>query len=179
MAAPVSDVDHFVRRAENWPEQFGLLVAIAVAYRNVYPELDLRPVLTPALLADLDTLEQRCMTEVTGYYYRPIAEMLVKTPREVPAFAARLRENLAGNTPVRIPVLVTQGNIDQIIDKADTDALVARFCAMRIPVSYLVRGGENHGILDDDVLLPWMRGRVLGDQAPDTCTSAPSGSTRR
>jgi dienelactone hydrolase len=135
----------------------------------VYPGLDRAAVFTPALLGDLDELETDCLTEVTHYYTRPIPDMLLRTPREVPAFEARLAENQAGRAPVAVPVLVVQGAVDQIVDPADTDALVRRYCDQHVRVSYSVRTGENHGILSDDVLLPWVRGRLIGDRAPDNC----------
>jgi alpha-beta hydrolase superfamily lysophospholipase len=169
MAAPVADVDHFVRRSENWPEQFGFLVATADAYARVYPGLDRSTVFTPALLGDLDELDNQCLTDVNAYYNRPIADMLVKTPRDVPAFEQRLAENQAGLAPIAAPVLVIQGNEDQIVDPTDTDDLVHRYCDQHVRVSYLVRTGSNHGVLDDDVLLPWVRGRLIGDQPPDNC----------
>jgi alpha-beta hydrolase superfamily lysophospholipase len=169
MAAPVADVDHFVRRAESWPAQFGFLVTTTDAYARVYPGLDRSAVFTPALLGDLDELDNQCLTDVTNYYNRPIDQMLVKTPRDVPAFEARFAENQAGLAPIGVPVLVVQGDADQIVDPADTDDLVRRYCALHVHVSYSVRTGENHGVLSDDVLLPWVRGRLIGDQVPDDC----------
>jgi alpha-beta hydrolase superfamily lysophospholipase len=170
MAAPVADVDHFVRRAEDWPAQFGFLVTTVDAYARVYPGLDRSLVFTPALLGDLDELDTQCLSDVTSYYNRPIAQMLVKTPRQVPTFEARFAENEAGLAAIGVPVLVIQGDADQIVDPADTDDLVRRYCALHVHVSYSVRTGENHGVLSDDVLLPWVRGRLIGDTVPDDCS---------
>ncbi|MBI2705410.1 MAG: alpha/beta hydrolase [Actinobacteria bacterium] len=174
MAAPVADVSNFVKRAEAWPEQFGLLVTIAYAFAKTYPELRLEDVLTPEALADVGAIENQCVQEITALYNRPIGDMLIKTPRDVPAFAKRFNESLAGQVNVDLPILVLQGNIDQIVDPTATDALVRRYCDLGVPVSYLVRTGENHNILTDDVLLPWMRGRIAGDQAPNNCSENPS-----
>ncbi len=177
MAAPVTDVASFVRRAEGWPEQFGLLITIAYAFAQTYPGLPLDQVLAPGVLGELDVLEQQCVQEVTAYFNRPVNEMLVKTPRDIPAFARRFQESLAGQTPIGIPVLVIQGNIDQIVDPADTDALVRRYCANGVAVSYLVRADENHNILSDDTLLPWIRGRMIGDRPPSNCSDNRSSKT--
>lgn len=177
MAAPVADISNFVKRSENWPEQFGLLVTIAYAFSKTYPGLPLDQVLTPGVLAELDVLEQQCVREVTTHFNRPIPEMLVKSPREVPAFAQRLQESQAGQRAISIPVLVVQGNIDQIVDPADTDALVRRYCDKSVKVSYLVRADENHNILSDDILLPWTRGRLIGDEPPDNCHDNRSSRT--
>lgn len=177
MAAPVTDVASFVKRAEGWPEQFGLLVTIVYGFAKNYPDLKIENVLKPAVLDDLDVLEEQCVKEVTDYFNRPIDEMLVKTPRDDPAFAKRFQESLAGQVKVTIPVLVLQGNIDQIVDPVDTDALVRRYCDKGVNVSYLVRAGENHNILTDDVLLPWTRGRLVGDPPPNNCDDNISSQT--
>lgn len=169
VAAPVSDVDHFVARSEAWPEQFGVLVTTVVGFAHAYPELDPASVLTSATLADVDELEQRCISEVNELFNRPIAEQLVAAPRTLPAFATRFEENRAGRNGLPVPALVIQGDKDSIVDPADTAALVASWCARSVPVSYLVRPGQDHGVLSDDVLLPWIRGRVLGDTPPSSC----------
>ncbi len=169
VAAPVSDVAHFVRRAEGWPAQFGVLVTVVYGYHHAYPELDLSTVLTPDALGTVDDLESECIAEVTELYNRPIDEMLIRSPRELPEFARRFAENTAGTRPLDVPVLVIQGAIDDIVDPADTAALVARLCAHRVPVSYVLRPGENHAVATEDVLLPWLRARVEGAEAPTTC----------
>lgn len=169
MAAPVTDVASFVKRAEGWPEQFGLLVTISYAFARTYPELRIQNILKQSVIDELDVIENQCVKEVTAYFNRPIEEMLVKTPRDDPDFSRRFQESLAGQAKVGVPVLVLQGNIDQIVDPVDTDALVRRYCEKGVDVSYLVRTGENHNILTDDVLLPWIRGRLVGDPAPNNC----------
>jgi dipeptidyl aminopeptidase/acylaminoacyl peptidase len=171
VAAPVSDVGHFVRRAEGWPAQFGVLVTIVYGYAHAYPELDPATVLTPQALATIDDLESECITEVTELYDRPIEEMLVRTPRDEPAFARRLAQNLAGTRSLGVPVLVVQGAMDDIVDPADTTALVARLCANGDSVSYILRPGENHAVTVEDVLLPWLRDRLDARE--------PSGACRR
>jgi alpha-beta hydrolase superfamily lysophospholipase len=169
VAAPVTDVDHFVARSQDWPEQFGVLVATVVGFGHAYDDIDPGAVLSPTALAETDVLEQQCISEVNQLFNRPIAEQRVARPRDVPALARRLDENRAGQQPLRAPALVVQGERDSIVDPADTATLVRDWCASGVPVSYLVRPGQDHGVLSDDVLLPWMRGRLVGDTPPSTC----------
>ena len=169
VAAPVSDVDHFVARSEAWPEQFGVLVATVVGFAHAYPELQPADVLTPSALAATDELERQCIGEINQAFAKPIADQLVQPPRTVPAFAQRFAENRAGGQALPVPALVVQGDRDSIVDPADTAALVRAWCAAGVPVSYLVRPGQDHGVLSDDVLLPWLRGRLVGDTPPTSC----------
>lgn len=169
VAAPVSDVDHFVARSEAWPEQFGVLVATVVGFAHAYPELQPADVLTPSALAATDELERQCIGEINQAFAKPIADQLVQPPRTVAAFAQRFAENRAGGQALPVPALVVQGERDSIVDPADTAALVRAWCAAGVPVSYLVRPGQDHGVLSDDVLLPWLRGRLVGDTPPTSC----------
>lgn len=171
VAAPVADVDHFVRRAEAWPEQFGVLVAVVAGFHAAYPELEITPVLKPQVLDELDQLEKDCIAEITAFFNRPINDMLLATPRTVLGWGKRFAENQSGTTKIGVPVLVIQGELDQIVDPVDTAALVDRYCTNGVPVAYLVRPGENHGVLSSDVLRPWIRGRLVGDKPPDTCAN--------
>ncbi|MCX7620751.1 MAG: lipase family protein [Acidimicrobiales bacterium] len=169
VAAPVSNVEHFVRRAEGWPAQFGVLVTVVYGYANAYPELDPAAILTPSALADIDDLEDECIVEVTELYDRPVAEMLLRSPREEPAFVRRFAENLAGTRKLGVPALVIQGAVDDIVDPADTTALVNRMCANGDRVVYVLRPGENHAVTVEDLLLPWLRARVAGEPSPAIC----------
>lgn len=169
VAAPVSDPAAFVRRSEDWPAQFGILATVVGAYAEAYPELDPATVLTPEAVDDLSLLEQRCIADINAAFDRPIAEQLVRSPRDEPAYAARLAENLTATGPIAMPALVVQGGADQIIDPADTAALVDRLCGLGVATSSLVRAGEDHAVRADDVLIPWIQGRMAGGEPVDTC----------
>ncbi len=169
LAAPVSDVAHFVRRSETWPAQMGVLVAIAAGFASAYPELSVTDVLTDAVVADLPQLEELCISEVNALFDRPIADSLRSSPRELPGWSGRLEESRAGQRAPGAPVLVIQGDQDDIIDPADTTTLVANYCRLGEQVSYVVRRDENHGILTGDDFLPWLRDRQAGIPAPSSC----------
>jgi len=172
LAAPVSNVAHFVRRSETWPAQMGVLVAIASGFSVAYPELDVNQVLTDAAAADLPQLEELCISEVNALFDRPVSDSLRTSPRELPGWSGRLEESRAGQRPTGAPVLVIQGDQDDIIDPADTTTLVANYCRLGERVSYVVRRGENHGILRGTEILPWLRDRQAGLPAPSSCFGA-------
>ncbi len=173
VAAPVSDVDHFARRAERIPSQFGVLVTVVGGLLAAYPELDAATVFSPDLRAQLDELERECIGEVNAFFDQPVAPgappRVVRSPSEQPAFAARLAENRAGGAPIPAPVLVVQGALDDIVDPADTKALVERYCALGVTVQSVIKPERKHGVMETEPALSWTIDRFAGRPAPSTC----------
>jgi alpha-beta hydrolase superfamily lysophospholipase len=177
IAAPVSSVDHFARRAEDRSDQFGVLVTIVGGFAHAYPELDPGAVFTSPVVAELPELERECIGEVNIFFDRPVPDMLVAKPSERADFAARFAENELGRAPISVPVLVVQGAKDDIVDPADTQALVDRYCALGMTVAYEIKPDAKHGVLNDQPYFDWIMDRIAGDPAPSTCPHASGGST--
>jgi alpha-beta hydrolase superfamily lysophospholipase len=177
IAAPVSSVDHFARRAEGRSDQFGVLVTIVAGFAHAYPELDPGAVFTSPVVAQLPELERECIGEVNIFFDRPVPDMLVAKPTERADFAARFAENELGRAPIGVPVLVVQGAKDDIVDPADTQALVDRYCALGMTVAYDVKPEAKHGVLSDQPYFDWMVDRIEGATAPSSCPAAGGGST--
>lgn len=169
IAAPVSDVTGFTRRAEQRDDQLGVVLTIVSGFAAAYPELDPGAVLTPDGLAALEQVEHRCIGEINEYADRPVAEILAGAPTEDPAFAARFAENRAGDAPIGAPVLVVQGADDDIVDPAATAALVERYCALGVRVRSEVRPGVDHGVLAPEPFLGWIGERVAEAPVTSTC----------
>jgi pimeloyl-ACP methyl ester carboxylesterase len=176
VAAPVSDVAHFARRAEGREDQFGVLVTIVGGFAHAYPELVPADVFTPEVVDQLPELERRCIGDINILFNRPIAPMLKQRPTERADFSARFDENQAGRAPVGVPVLVIQGGRDDIVDPADTRALVERWCASGVTVDYVVVPDANHGVMSDEPATGWTTDRLDGKPAPSTCTATPGTS---
>jgi alpha-beta hydrolase superfamily lysophospholipase len=169
IAAPVSDVAGFTRRAEALPDQLGVVLTTVSGFAAAYPELDPGSVLTPDGVALLGEVEQRCIGEINEHATRPVAEVIATPPTADPAFAARFAENRAGDAPVGVPVLVVQGADDDIVDPAATMALVERWCARGVVVESVVRPGVDHGVLAPDPFLGWIADRLAGVPPTSTC----------
>jgi alpha-beta hydrolase superfamily lysophospholipase len=172
LAAPVSDVTNFARRAEGLEDQLGVLATIVAGFAHVYPELDPAAVFTDDALPLLAELEQRCIGEVNERFTRPI-DAVVRTPASTdPRFATRFEENKAGRAPLAVPALVVQGGRDPIVDPADTRALVDRYCALGVAVEEVVYPDRNHGVLAERPFVDWIARRFAGDPGPPECTRA-------
>ena len=169
LAAPVSDVAGFTRRAEQRADQLGVVLTIVNGFVAAYPELDPAAVLTPDGLAALTQVEHRCIGEINEYADRPVADVLGRPPTEDPAFAVRFAENRAGDAPIAVPVLIVQGAADDIVDPAATAALVARYCTQGVTVRADVRPGVDHGVLAPEPFLAWIGDRFAGAPATSTC----------
>ena len=169
VAAPVSDVAGFTRRAEQRNDQLGVVLTIVNGFAAAYPELDPAAVLTAEGRAALEQVEHRCIGEINEFADRPVADIIAVAPTEDPAFAARFAENRAGDAPIGVPVLVVQGADDDIVDPAATAALVDRYCALGVPVRAEVRPGVGHGVLAPDPFLGWIGERLAGAPATSTC----------
>lgn len=169
IAAPVSDVAGFTRRAESMEDQLGVVLTIVNGFAAAYPELEPATVLTPVGSELIAEVERRCIGEINEYATRPPAEVIAAPPTQDPAFAARFAANRAGDAPVPVPVLVVQGADDDIVDPAATAALVQRWCAAGVSVESVVRPGIDHGIMAPEPFLTWIGDRLAGRPASPTC----------
>ena len=169
LAAPVSDVAGFTRRAEQMDDQLGVVLTVVNGFAAAYPELDPSTVLTPAGVEAMGEVEHRCIGEINEYADRPVAEIIATPPTADPAFAARFDESRAGDRPIGVPLLVVQGDADDIVDPAATAALVERYCTLGVTTRYDVVAGVDHGVLTAEPFLSWISDRFAAKDAPSTC----------
>jgi dienelactone hydrolase len=82
-------------------------------------------------------------------------------------------------TPASVPFLVLQGDQDQLIPVAWTDAAVQRACDMGSIVASFVAVGRGHGDFDPTEALDWIQQRFRGDPPASTCTIEGGPSIRK
>ncbi len=169
LAAPVSDVGGFTRRAEQMDDQLGVVLTIVNGFDAAYPELDPATVLTAEGVEALTDVERRCIGELNEDLTQPTDTIIAAPPTADDAFAARFAENRAGDHPITAPVLIVQGSEDDIVDPAASAALAQRYCDREVLVRYDVIDGTNHGVLAREPFLGWIRDRFDRAQAPTTC----------
>lgn len=173
LAAPVSDVAAFARRAEGRDDQIGVLVAIVGGQVAADPALDAGLVLTPEAVAGLGSLETACIGVLVEELAGPTTAVSARPVAEVPAWAEALADDLAGQAPVPAPVLVVQGDADDTVDPADTSALAARWCRLGTEVTLVRRPDGGHGAPTADVVVPWVLDRLAGAEPDATCGRDP------
>lgn len=169
VAAPVSDVHSFARRAEQRPDQQGVLLSILAGYAAAYPEVDLSTLLTPEAAELLPTVAEDCIGEVNDAARRLDAVLAGASIDDQPLLTELFAANRAGQRDPRVPLLVVGGTEDDVVWPADTRALAERWCDHGATVSLVERPGEGHAVVVDDLLFDWIADRFAGVPAGRTC----------
>ena len=171
--APVSDVDGFLGHAAGTPGTVGFLVMGAAGYRAAYPELATIPLLAPSIEARSDVAVFGCAGQaLLAFLGDDVRTVFLRDPATIPAWAARLRENTAGNRPAGAPVLVWQGDDDALTPASLNARYATRACGAGSVVDYRLYPGANHGSVlgaaQDDVLA-FLAARFAGTKPVSTC----------
>lgn len=82
-------------------------------------------------------------------------------------------------TPASVPILVLQGDQDDLIPVAWTDAAIQRACDMGSIVASFVAVGRGHGGFEPTEALEWIQQRFRGDPPPSTCAVEGGPSIRK
>jgi hypothetical protein len=170
-AAPAGDLRAMADWAYSGDEtrdSWGNTITVARAWSDVY-DLPLDQLLTPAGLEAASALDVRC--RVT-----PESQPLQISEAISDAWSARLEANTPGATQASMPILYLQGTADVQIPLVSAHATVNRLCAVGSVVDYReIEGADHAGALygDDRVTLAreWLRDRIDGQAATDTCAS--------
>lgn len=173
-ASPAADVATLIGTASENALSFGYTLLTLATWTAVYPDAVLTEVVTPAAAAELPILETQCLGGLLGAFAgRPIADLLVADPRDVPAWADLLEKNSAGREPLGAPVLVVHGSADRVVPLALSEALVDDLCAQGTPAALARYGGAGHGdavvTAAADDLLAWFAERLAGAAAATDC----------
>lgn len=176
--APASDL--YALADDLRTEAIGKLVAayIAASWDRAYPELGVRGQLTPTYRRVVDGIAERCFT---GRDVLAALATATQLSREVfapgaldGAIGQRLREN-SPTGPIRVPVLLAQGDADPLVLPAQQARYVAERCAEGAPLDARVYPGLDHltlvaadSPLDAD-LLTWTQDRFAGVTSVTSC----------
>jgi alpha-beta hydrolase superfamily lysophospholipase len=168
--APAADLDAiagFDRSAAAGPDAWSSAVTLITAWHEVYGlPLD---VLTPDALALVPGLATGCSVHLD-------AQPTVVDLRTLPEWQARLQENTPASTRTSVPVLIFQGDADQVVPIDSTRSLVARMCAAGDVVDLRVLHGADHpGSVSAGSLLAavaWVSDRLAGTPAPSSCPAS-------
>jgi alpha-beta hydrolase superfamily lysophospholipase len=172
-SAPAAELATLLRSASSISLGFGLLGSGIYAYANTYDELVLADVITPAVIDRIGIFEELCLAQLTNTFGSedPTA-LLVADPLDIPAWAARVRQNEPGSARIVAPILVVQGTNDFIVVPSSTDTAVQRLCEGGDRVDYRRYPNARH----NDVLaaagpeiLAWIADRVAGRNPASSC----------
>ena len=165
--APAGDLEAiagFDRSAAAGPDAWSSAIALVSAWNQVY-DLPL-DVLTPEAQALVPDLATECSVDIAS------PPTLVDL-RDRPDWLARLRENTPASIRTDVPVLIFQGDADQVVPIESTRSMVARMCAVGDVVDLRVIPGADHvgSVSPTSVLaaVAWVGERLAGFPARSTC----------
>jgi hypothetical protein len=92
------------------------------------------------------------------------------TPEATESLRGYLRKTTLPQAPASAPMLITPGQPDGLVPPEQTDAAVARACAMGDVIDYVTPPNDGDA-------LGWITDRFNGTPAPNTCGGAAAAST--
>jgi len=176
MTAPAAELGLLIdtiMRADHKGSDTGLAMMVAGAWSQTYPDARADAILTKTGLNRLIDVNGRCtFGEVTAFSDAPPSTYLKANPARTPIWREYVALNTPGSQPTAAPILVMQGEADEIVLPWTTDAFVRRLCQLGNTVNYKRYDGATHFTVVKPArpdLLAWMADRIAGRPAPSIC----------
>jgi pimeloyl-ACP methyl ester carboxylesterase len=180
--APAVDLPGLVTHILSTPAFNGLFVTLAVSWSEVYPELPLTSLLTPAAIARDGVTASGCENQIQAAYAKLPSSRLATpgadpdAPGADPTWRLLLAANSPGGAPIGAPVLVLSGSADQVIPPSLTDRYVARACtADHDRITHDLVAGADHGTITTRgaaIAAAYVAARFAGRAVPPGCRTA-------
>ena len=153
----------------------GLVAFWIFGVKTLYPELDLKDILTDKALAIYDTsVEDGCSAASGAFAALPTGEMLKPGWNDNQYVERFLARNQPGKQPTYGPMLLVSGGGDVLFTESAGRKILQRLCAAGAQVQRQVYPGLGHdpvvyGSLSDQ--MDWIAARFAGRPAPSDCPS--------
>ena len=177
--APATDIPALVEKAKDTPVGKIIVSFIMNAYSQTYPDVRYDEYISGWRATFVKDIGNRCLDGKETLF--SVGEVL--TVLSGPVFtsdplqgslATRLRENIP-NGPIAAPVLIAQGQTDELVYPEIQQAFVDRRCAEGQSIEYQTYKGRDHmAVVAPDSplqanLLNWTRERMSGNIASAGC----------
>lgn len=181
--APASDPQATAEAVLDHPDAFGasLLIAFVVdSYTRYYDDLEFDQVVAPSARTIVREAAARCLrqggTLVTVLTGLAIArdEAIVRDGALDGPFGDRLRQNVPRG-PWNAPLLIGQGEADEVVPFSINDAYVAELCQAGVDVEFTgYAGGTHMSVLETGSALSidleaWTQARLAGQPTTSGC----------
>jgi pimeloyl-ACP methyl ester carboxylesterase len=181
--APASDLPALVRHAQREPVGKIISSFIVTAYAARYPELDADALLRPGARWLARDMARRCLTGtrtlVSVGESLLLRDAIFAGDPTTGTLGARLRENSA-DIAIAAPVLIAQGDRDELVLPAVQAAYVERRCKAGQLIAYRLYPGRDHlslvasGSPMEADLIDWTRARFAGEPVGQACIAMPN-----
>lgn len=177
-AAPASNLTGLVGNLETIPGGALFASYVVVGYSETYDDVDAGDYVRPSARIPVEELAARCLEE-PGTLISVVESLLFDRsvfdrPLTEGPFGARLEENTPRG-PIDVPLLVAQGEDDQLVLPEAQAAYVEQRCADGGQVEYRTYRGKDHVPLVEadspylDDLVVWTRARLDSEPVRSTC----------
>jgi len=173
-ASDLEDGIDAVERA-NLPPLNGLLAFWVFGIKTLYPQVDLKDILSSKALAIYNqSIEDGCSAASGAFATLPTDQMFVWGWRDNPYIKQFLARNRPGAQPTYGPLLLVGGGSDILFTESAGGKIAQRYCSAGARVQRNVYPGLGHdalvyGSLRDQ--LEWIAARFAGTPAPSNCSS--------
>jgi acetyl esterase/lipase len=176
--APPSDLPALL--AVNMKTTAGkVLVAMVLkSWSQVYADASLEDIVTPAARPAIDKIAKYCLFK---QFLATVPSSLVlgltfsaNPPTDIEPWKTHFATNAPGGQRTGVPILITQGDLDLIIDPAVTAKLAQKLCANGEHLQLRSYPGIEHhdaGFKAAPDVAAWIADRFAGKPAPTTCPS--------
>ncbi|WP_107764817.1 lipase family protein [Nocardioides terrigena] len=177
-AAPASNLTGLVGNLEEIPGGALFASYVVEGYTETYDDVDAADYVRPSARIPVEELAARCLEE-PGTMISVVESLLFDRsvfdrPLTEGPFGERLDENIARG-PIEVPLLVAQGEDDQLVLPTAQAEYVEERCADGGQVEYRTYPGKDHVPLVEadspyiDDLVAWTQDRLDGKPARSTC----------
>lgn len=149
---------------------YSMLVFLAQGIKTVYPEFQVREILTDKALQLYQYISESCDARLGPDV--PSNDVLKSGWRENPYVKRFFIRNELGQEPAQRPLLVINGEVDAALPSAFTAKAVARLCQRKDRVLFVKYPSPNaSAVLGSSVSeqASWIRARFAGLPAPGNC----------
>lgn len=179
--APATDLAALLAAADDSPVGKVLSSLTMVSWADVYPDVDLDTFVRPAARPLVEDMASRCLTAPGALLTLVEAAALRQSvfavdPATTEPTASLLRENSPAG-PFDLPVFVAQGEADEVVAPAVTEAFVDQTCETGDVIElHTYADGTHLSVAEEDSpvdgpLLAWTEDRFADAPAPTACTS--------
>jgi alpha-beta hydrolase superfamily lysophospholipase len=179
-AAPAAELGQLL--ADHRDDASGVTIGsyALAAFRTVYgptdPGVRLDRLLTPVGVSVVPKIAARCLLRDTSALHRiarpAVGHFFAVDPSTTEPWRSILAQNTPGRQPIRVPVLITQGEADHLVIPATTVDFVARLCRAGEHVTFRRYPHIDHGLVGERtvaLLIPWLSQARAGRPATSTC----------
>lgn len=169
-AVELQDMAEHIFTVEKAAPTTGLMLMVAEAWSQAYPELQQAPVLKPN--ANLSPILDNCLLGTILPTLKPPSDYFATSPLNSPPWVTRLTANTPDVTQLKVPTFIGQGEKDTIVYPPSTQSFAKKLCAVGTAVSFTFYPESGHLDLPKyataDTLI-WMQTILDGNPPPSNC----------